>query len=54
MTNVHLLPMFAAISFIMCAVYGIVFSNIDYMKKDAEAAFFSQNTEFFSAWLSAL
>ena len=46
--------MFAAVSFAMCAVYGVVFSNISYMKKDAEAALVRQNAEYLSAQMSAL
>jgi len=50
----HLLLILAGISFIMCAVYGVVFSNISYMKKDAEAALIRQNAEYLSSRLSAL
>lgn len=49
-----LLFVFAIISFIMCAVYGVVFSNISYMKKDAEAALVRQNAEYLSAQLTSL
>lgn len=49
-----LILLFIAVSFIMCAVYGVVFSNIGYMKKDAEAALVRQNAEYLSARLSAL
>lgn len=52
--NVILIFVFAAISFMMCAVYGIVFSNINYMKKDAEAALVRQNATYLSERLSAL
>ncbi len=52
--KMHLLLIFAAVSFVMCAVYGVVFSNISYMKKDAEAALVRQNAEYLSAQLSAL
>lgn len=43
-----------AVSLVMCAVYGVVFSNISYMKKDAEAALVRQNAEYLSAQISAL
>ncbi len=46
--------MFVTVSFLMCAVYGVVFSNISYMEKDAEAALIRQNAEYLSAQLSAL
>ncbi len=49
-----LLLVFAVASFIMCAVYGVVFSNIRYMKKDAEAALVRQNAEYLSDQLAAL
>jgi len=52
--NVQLLLLLTGISFIMCAVYGVVFSNISYMKKDAEAALIRQNAEYLSNQLSAL
>ncbi|MDE7206962.1 MAG: ATP-binding protein [Lachnospiraceae bacterium] len=52
--DVYLLLLFTAISFVMCAVYGIVFSNISYMKKDAEAALIRQNAEYLSGCLSVL
>lgn len=42
------------VSFVMCAVYGVVFSNIRYMKKDAEAALIRQNAEYFSEQLLAM
>lgn len=54
MPNEHLLLVLAALSFLMCAVYGIVFNNISYMKKDAEAALVRQNAEYLLARLSAL
>ena len=50
----YLLLAFAAISFLMCAVYGVVFSNVSYMKKDAEAALVRQNAEYLSNRLSVL
>lgn len=46
--------MFVTVSFVMCAVYGVVFSNISYMKKDAEAALVRQNAEYLLAQISAL
>lgn len=55
--NMPKLPLFLIliiVSFIMCAVYGVVFSNISYMKKDAEAALVRQNAEYLSAQISAL
>lgn len=52
--DAYLLLAFAAISFLMCVVYGVVFSNISYMKKDAEAALVQQNTEYLSNQLSVL
>ena len=52
--DVYLLLAFAAISFIMCAVYGVVFSNVSYMKKDTEAALVRQNAEYLSNRLSVL
>ncbi|MDE7322696.1 MAG: GHKL domain-containing protein [Lachnospiraceae bacterium] len=54
MPDVYLLLTFAAISFIMCAVYGVVFSNISYMKKNAEAVLVQQNAEYLSSRLSVL
>lgn len=45
---------FIAVSFVMCVVYGVVFSNINYMKKDAEAALVRQNAEYLSSRLSVL
>lgn len=54
MSNAYLLLVFAAISFMMCAVYSVVFSNISYMKKDTEAALVRQNAEYLSNQLSAL
>lgn len=52
--NGILLFAFAAISIVMCAVYCIVFSNISYMKKDAEAALIRQNAAYLSDRLSVL
>lgn len=53
-SNALLLSFFAVISIVMCAVYAVVFSNISYMKKDAEAELVRQNAEHFSSRLSAL
>ena len=53
-SNVYLFLVFAAISFAMCVVYSVVFSNISYMKKDAEAALVRQNAEYLSSRLSVL
>lgn len=47
-----LLFLFVAISIIMCAVYGVVFSNIRYMKKDAETALVRQKAEYLAAQLA--
>ena len=52
--NGYLLLAFATISFLMCTVYGVVFSNVSYMKKDAEAALIRQNAEYLSNRLSVL
>lgn len=54
MPPIVLLLLFIIISFIMCAVYGVVISNISYMKKDAEAALVRQNAEYLSDRLSIL
>ena len=54
MPDGYLLLTFATISFIMCVVYGVVFSNISYMKRDAEAALVRQNAEYLSNRLSVL
>ena len=54
MRDMYLLLTFAAISVIMCAVYGVIFSNINYMQKEAEAALIRQNTEYLSNRLSAM
>ena len=54
MPDIYLLFLFITISFVMCAVYAVVFSNISYMKKDAEAELVRQNAEHFSSRLSAL
>ena len=52
--NELLLSFFVVISIVMCAVYAVVFSNISYMKKDAEAELIRQNAEHFSSRLSVL
>lgn len=54
MSDTYLLFTFIIISFVMCAVYAVVFSNIRYMKKDAEAALIRQNAEYLSSRLSVL
>ena len=54
MSDIYLLLTFISISVIMCAVYGVIFSNINYMKKDAEAAMVHQNIEYLSNRLAAL
>ncbi len=48
------LVLLAIVGFTMCAVYGVIFSNISYMKKDAEAALIRQNAEYLFTRLSAL
>lgn len=54
MSDIYLLFLFITISLVMCAVYAVVFSNISYMKRDAEAALIRQNAEYFSSRLSVL
>ena len=54
MSNMYLLLTSAAVSFLMCVVYGVVFSNISYMKKDAEAALVRRNAEYLSNQMSVL
>ena len=54
MPDIYLLFLFITISFVMCAVYAVVFSNINYMKKDTETELIRQNAEHFSSRLSAL
>ena len=54
MPGIYMLLIFGVISLVMCAVYGVVFSNISYMKKDAEAALIRQNAEYLSDRLSVL
>lgn len=54
MSDVYLLLVLAASSFVMCIVYSVVFSNISYMKKDAEAALIRQNAQYLSQRLSVL
>lgn len=54
MSATYLLFLFITVSFVMCAVYAVVFSNISYMKRDTEAELVRQNAEHFSSRLSAL
>ncbi len=54
MSDMYLLLMFAASCFVMCIVYSVVFSNISYMKKDAEAALIRQNAEYLFKRMSVL
>lgn len=54
MSATYLLFLFITISLVMCAVYAVVFSNISYMEKDAEAELVRQNAEYFSSRLSVL
>lgn len=54
MSDIYLLFLFITISLVMYAVYAVVFSNISYMKKDAEAELVRQNAEHFSSRLSVL
>ena len=54
MPETYLLFLFITISFVMCAVYAVIFSNISYMKKDAEAELIRLNAEYFSNRLSVL
>lgn len=54
MSDLYLLFLFITISFVMCAVYAVIFSNISYMKKDAEAELIRLNAEYFSNRLSVL
>lgn len=49
-----LLLLFVALSVVMCVVYGVVFSNVRYMKKDTEFSLIRQNAEYFSRQLSLL
>lgn len=49
-----LILLFITVSFVMCVVYGVVFSNISYMKKDTEAVLIRQNAEYLSDQLSVL
>ena len=53
-SDTYLHSTFITISLVMCAVYAVVFSNISYMKKDAEAELIRQNAEHFSRRLSVL
>lgn len=52
--KLFLILLFIIVSFVMCVVYGVVFSNISYMQRDAEAALVRQNAEYLSDRLSAL
>ncbi|HAP21178.1 MAG TPA: hypothetical protein DCR27_07860 [Lachnospiraceae bacterium] len=54
MPDVYLLLTFTVISFLMCAVYGVIFRNINYMKKESEAALVYQNAEYLSNRMSSL
>lgn len=54
MSDVYLLLTFTVISFLMCAVYGVIFRNINYMKKEPEAALVYQNAEYLSNRMSSL
>lgn len=54
MSDVYLLLTFTVISFLMCAVYGVIFRNINYMKKESEAALVYQNAEYLSNRMSSL
>lgn len=54
MEATYLLFLFITISLVTYAVYAVVFSNISYMKKDAEAELVRQNAEHFSSRLSVL
>ncbi len=53
MSDVQFLSALSVINVIMYAVYWLVFSNIRYMKKDAEAALVCQNVEYLSVRLVA-
>lgn len=52
--GLSLFMLFIAVSFVMCVVYGVVFSNISYMKKDSEAVMVRQNAEYLSNRLAVL
>lgn len=54
MSDAYLLLIFTVISFLMCAVYGVIFSNVNYMKRESEAALVYQNAEYLSNRLSTL
>ncbi len=54
MPDLYLLLVLVAISFAMCIVYSVVFSNIRYMKKDAEGALIRQNAEYLFRRLSVM
>ena len=54
MPATYLLFIFIMISFVTCAVYAVVFSNISYMMKEAEAALIRQQAGYLSERLSVL
>ena len=54
MSDVQLMSVLSIINVIMYAVYWLVFSNISYMKKDAEAALVRQNVEYLQIFYTAL
>ena len=54
MSYASLLLSFITITIVMCAVYGVIFSYIDYMNKDAESALIRQNAEYLSERLSVM
>lgn len=53
-SDAYLLLLFAWISVLMCAVYGVIFSNVRYIKKEAEETLVRQNTEYLINRMSAL
>lgn len=53
-SDAYLLLLFAWISVLMCAVYGVIFSNVKYIKKEAEETLVRQNTEYLINRMSAL
>lgn len=52
--DMHLFLIFVSISLLMCAVYSVIFSNVNYIKKDAEAALIRQNAQYLAGRLSSL
>ncbi len=54
MPYASLLVSFITLTIVMCAVYGVVLSYIDYMKKDAESALICQDAEYLSERLSVM